>query len=356
MQINPVSVALLQYSGLNRKAEIKPQNITFSSSKKATAPWPRRFPDYCADTTLRTYDSFTGLRDKNYLLSSVSKARDTKIRDRRELSLAMFDMDNFKSVNELLGYQTGDNFIKAISQKISEVAKSDSANAYRFGGEEFVILFDRQSKATQKAITEKIITAINSDEYICSKAPEYRANAEKKLEEYTKRQEKIAPLIPLKAKKDLLEDLRQNMTSEEAKQDPYLLQSIETTKKEIKDLYITLIDERLADETEEERTKNILKTLKAEYQGSGEIGKAERKELDEYLHSVYDKTYEIHQIKKWLHDFDQNGGFSITGDVVSFSPGSLKGKTALDIINQAGEVLKESKNIKKGHSYYRNIE
>ena len=74
------------------------------------------YEDPTADISIedRTYDSFTGLKDKNYLLTVLDKKIEESQKTGKSLSIAMFDMDNFKSVNELLGYETGDDFIKAI--------------------------------------------------------------------------------------------------------------------------------------------------------------------------------------------------------------------------------------------------
>ena len=78
--------------------------------------------------------------------------------------------------------------------------------------------------------------------------------------------------------------------------------------------------------------------------------------LDEYLLAVYDRTFEIYQIKKWLNDFDKNSGFGITGGIVRFNKNALENKTALDVINEAGEVLKNGKNVQKGKCYYYNFD
>ena len=46
-----------------------------------------------------------------YLLKVLEKRIEEGKSSGKALSIAMFDMDNFKSVNELLGYETGDMFI-----------------------------------------------------------------------------------------------------------------------------------------------------------------------------------------------------------------------------------------------------
>ena len=115
------------------------------------------------DKEHRTYDSFTGLRDKNYLLASLYiKMRKARLNN-KPLSIAMFDMDNFKSVNELLGYQTGDTFIKEISKEIAQIGKENNIDVYRFGGEEFILIFDKQTEAKKEEIVRKISYKANAN-------------------------------------------------------------------------------------------------------------------------------------------------------------------------------------------------
>ena len=331
MRINPVynlSFSSVKRVNTPQKGTVYSAVNLSSSPKKPAVAYPRRYlPDYYTpplDSSKRTYDHFTGMRDKNYLLSVISRTlTDISAHSEKEFSIAMFDMDNFKSVNELLGYQTGDNFIKVISKNILDTAKSNGLHAYRFGGEEFVLLFDKQPKEKQKEIVAEIIEKINSDEYIRSQETDYRNNAVEKLEQYTRMHDTVNNLVAMKTKQSLLRELKTNFSTEEAKNDAYLLKTMDDTDKNIKDLYLELINEQLSSEDEDKETKTHLERVKNKIEGDVELSKSESDELDEYLISVYDRTFEIHQIKKWLNDMDRNGGFSITGGVVCFNKHSL---------------------------------
>lgn len=361
MRIIPVNI--ISFSGSPKKThsiQTPPARNYSGSSSKSSISYPRRYlPDYYPqplDATRRTYDSFTGMRDKNYLLSVVNKAiSDTNVNPKKEFSIAMFDMDNFKSVNELLGYQAGDNFIKAISKNILTTSKTNGIYPYRFGGEEFVIVFDKQKEDKQKAIVSQIIKDITDDAYIRSKEDEYRANALERLGQYTQMHDMVNKLVTMKTKVSLLSELKDNFSTTEAKNDPYLQTSIDEANSEIKNLYLELIDGQISSDEEDKETKTHLMGVRKKIEGNVPLSKSESDELDEYLLSVYDRTFEIHQIKKWLNDFDKNSGFSVTGGIVRFNKHSLKDKTALDVINETGEVLKNGKNTQKGKSYYHNF-
>ena len=286
----------------------------------------------------RTYDSFTGLRDKSFLIKALEK----KMHTNQNITLAMFDMDNFKSVNELLGYETGDSFIKVISNNISDVAKENLSNAYRFGGDEFVILFNNQTDEKKHGIVSEILRRINSNEYIRGNQSKYIKNAENKLQQYSVSSAKINNLLSLMPKKELLEDLANNFTTEEAKNDAYFTQTLAKTNDNIKKSYMTLIDERI----QEEDNPDIiwrLNEMRYQYDVMGGLEKEDEVALDEYLKTVYDKTAEMYQIKKWITDFNKHAGFSISGGVINLKPEDYKGKSPVEVIDMAGEVLKQNK-------------
>lgn len=302
-------------------------------------------------STDRTYDSFTGMRDKNYLIAALNKKMQESKIFNKSLSVAMFDMDNFKSVNELLGYETGDKFIKAISRSVSEEAKKEALYPYRFGGDEFVIVFNNESQERQKQIADRITEKINDNEYIKSEEPEYHCNAVALLQEYNSSNKKIQDLLFLKSQRDILSDVHCNLTTKEAKNDPYLMKKIDDVNDGIRYLYKDLITECIENE-EDENIKDDLSSFLNLLENNNSIPLNKEKKTDEYLLAVYDKSAQIYQTKKWLSDFHRNKGFSMSGGIVTFSPEALKDKTPMDIIDTVGEVLKKSKNCRKGTNLY----
>ncbi len=72
-----------------------------------------------------------------------------------DLSIILFDIDNFKMINDTYGHQVGDNVLVELSAVISEsVRKSDTFA--RWGGEEFVIILSQTSLETAKILAEKL--------------------------------------------------------------------------------------------------------------------------------------------------------------------------------------------------------
>ena len=58
--------------------------------------------------------------------------------------LAMVDIDFFKKFNDTFGHDIGDEVLKMVAQELSCV--KNKGKVYRYGGEEFIILFVRKSK------------------------------------------------------------------------------------------------------------------------------------------------------------------------------------------------------------------
>lgn len=56
------------------------------------------------------------------------------------LSLVFIDADKFKSINDIYGHSVGDEALKHLSYKLKLYCTSLNAEAYRYGGEEFILL------------------------------------------------------------------------------------------------------------------------------------------------------------------------------------------------------------------------
>ena len=77
-------------------------------------------------------DSLTGLYNRHALTMDVKDIYD------KGLMLIMFDIDDFKSVNDTYGHEVGDELIKEFAHTLKENFPEDKV--YRYGGDEFLIL------------------------------------------------------------------------------------------------------------------------------------------------------------------------------------------------------------------------
>ncbi|MCX6052650.1 MAG: GGDEF domain-containing protein [Campylobacterales bacterium] len=81
---------------------------------------------------LAFYDELTSMPGRRALVEDMAKLG-------RKYSLAMIDIDFFKKFNDTYGHDTGDEVLKMVASKLVDVG--GEGKAYRYGGEEFVILF-----------------------------------------------------------------------------------------------------------------------------------------------------------------------------------------------------------------------
>lgn len=98
------------------------------------------------------YDSLTGLMNRHAFDSDLTAfiGGDTK-----GLCLILADIDHFKVFNDHWGHLLGDQVLKSVARKISEHLR-DGASAYRFGGEEFVILIPGTKLAIARQFAENL--------------------------------------------------------------------------------------------------------------------------------------------------------------------------------------------------------
>ncbi|MDO8453817.1 MAG: GGDEF domain-containing protein [Sulfurimonas sp.] len=103
---------------------------------------------------LAFYDELTSMPGRRALVEDMAKLG-------RKYSLAMIDIDFFKKFNDTYGHDTGDEVLKMVASKL--VGVGGDGKAYRYGGEEFVILFPSkevdESFVHVDALRQKIATS-----------------------------------------------------------------------------------------------------------------------------------------------------------------------------------------------------
>ncbi|TIL51500.1 MAG: GGDEF domain-containing protein, partial [Mesorhizobium sp.] len=87
------------------------------------------------------YDSLTGLPNRAYFQELIGEAMASGDLERL-CGLAVLDLDDFKNVNDTLGHPVGDGLIYAVAERLAAIA-GPGVTVSRFGGDEFMIFFDR---------------------------------------------------------------------------------------------------------------------------------------------------------------------------------------------------------------------
>lgn len=85
-------------------------------------------------------DALTGLYNRRFILQIGQKEFGKHRRNQHQLSLAMLDIDHFKSINDLYGHSTGDRALKLFAELLHKAFREGDLIG-RFGGEEFLLIF-----------------------------------------------------------------------------------------------------------------------------------------------------------------------------------------------------------------------
>ena len=104
---------------------------------------------------LATKDSLTGLYNRRFLDEKLGEEFVRSVRYQHPLSVAICDIDFFKTINDQFSHEVGDVTLKELSQLLqNNIRQTDILS--RYGGEEFVIVFPETGKTEAVNICEKL--------------------------------------------------------------------------------------------------------------------------------------------------------------------------------------------------------
>lgn len=108
---------------------------------------------------LAHYDNLTGLPNRVQFNEMLNRAMNHATRNKKKLAILFIDLDRFKNINDAFGHTIGDQVLKEISKRFSEILHPGDLLA-RLGGDEFIILLqDIVQAKLASPVAEKIIQA-----------------------------------------------------------------------------------------------------------------------------------------------------------------------------------------------------
>jgi two-component system cell cycle response regulator len=102
-------------------------------------------------------DGLTGLLNHGTLEEWLERS----VRDGGTCSLIMLDLDDFREVNNTLGHQAGDEFLRSVATMLREAGR-DSDLVFRYGGDEFAFLLPGADAKGAARVAERARLAVKA--------------------------------------------------------------------------------------------------------------------------------------------------------------------------------------------------
>lgn len=115
-------------------------------------------------------DSLTGLYNRRYLDFRLKEEIAIAQRYVRPLSVLLFDIDNFKKINDIHGHQAGDQVLSSLRDIIIETIR-ESDIAARYGGDEFLVIAPHTRIEDAAALAERLRECVASYQFTYSVGP-----------------------------------------------------------------------------------------------------------------------------------------------------------------------------------------
>ncbi len=109
--------------------------------------------------SLAHYDNLTGAANRHLFTDRLKQALENAKRYHQPISLAYFDLDKFKPVNDTYGHHAGDELLKAFVQRVkTKLRKTDTLG--RLGGDEFALLLPLTDLDEAELIIQRVLETL----------------------------------------------------------------------------------------------------------------------------------------------------------------------------------------------------
>jgi diguanylate cyclase (GGDEF)-like protein len=110
-------------------------------------------------------DALTGLNNRFAFDNSLKREIGLAFRQHTPMSLIVLDIDHFKMVNDTYGHSSGDRALKSLADVVKNTLRNTDI-AFRYGGEEFVLILSNTDAEAASLVAERI--RIAASQVICS--------------------------------------------------------------------------------------------------------------------------------------------------------------------------------------------
>jgi diguanylate cyclase (GGDEF)-like protein len=113
----------------------------------------------------------TGLHNRRSLAEMLARLAGSSGDDGMDLAVILADIDHFKAYNDTMGHLAGDVCLKRVAGIMQAELRTDGDMAFRFGGEEFLLVLPRADLSIAIGIAERIRHGIEAAAIPHSKYP-----------------------------------------------------------------------------------------------------------------------------------------------------------------------------------------
>jgi diguanylate cyclase (GGDEF)-like protein/PAS domain S-box-containing protein len=154
---------------LRKNGELYPEWISISTVKDAEGRITHHIGIFSDITEYKAaqdkihqlahYDPLTKLPNRTLLQDRVQTALSIAQREHQHVALMFLDVDRFKSVNDTLGHQVGDELLVQVAERLTGLLR-DVDTVSRMGGDEFIIVLPDTTDTGASHVAEKILKTI----------------------------------------------------------------------------------------------------------------------------------------------------------------------------------------------------
>jgi diguanylate cyclase (GGDEF)-like protein len=110
---------------------------------------------------LADFDGLTGLHNRRFFHETLSREVARAHRYERRLALIVFDLDDFKNVNDKVGHLAGDSVLAEAAERVRSVVRSADI-ACRVGGDEFAVILPESTVDDADQLYRRIQNAVST--------------------------------------------------------------------------------------------------------------------------------------------------------------------------------------------------
>ena len=183
LQVDNEVVAILEIANVKGKPALTPEDvevITMIANFAATIMENGKFLNWAI------HDNLTGLYNSHYFRKELLEEIGRSKRYGRIFSLAMFDIDDFKHVNDTYGHSTGDLALKLLADSILKTVRKEVDIPSRYGGDEFVIVLPNTGAEDAKTVCKRLAELVSQTSIVANNGESFNISLSIGISEFPK--------------------------------------------------------------------------------------------------------------------------------------------------------------------------